>query len=144
MSEVLPITLATAVPLHIERFRRSATGWPSDDDFREMESFGEVLGEKGDVLLFGGKKGEAADLFNRLARAIAIMSFCPGGVRVFNQHYDATFAFGWPKPRRVRINMDKLKEAFSAPKPERVRLITRAVKLRVRLRVRSRKGGDVK
>jgi hypothetical protein len=52
-----------------------------------------VLAEKGDVLLFGSKqKGQAADLFNRLARAIAVLSFCPGGVHLFGRHWQAPAA----------------------------------------------------
>ena len=51
----------------------------------------DLLGSQGDVLLFGGgKKGEAADMFNKMAEGIALMSFLPGGVRVFGVHWDTT------------------------------------------------------
>jgi hypothetical protein len=32
------------------------------------------------VLLYGGKRGEAAHLFNRLAQTVAVLAFVPGGI----------------------------------------------------------------
>jgi hypothetical protein len=49
-----------------------------------------VLGVKGDTLLFkSDTKGETAGLANRLAHAIAVMSYAPGGITVFGQHFEA-------------------------------------------------------
>jgi hypothetical protein len=45
--------------------------------------FAAELVSRGDVLMFGGKKGEAAELFNRLANALAVLAFAPGGIKVF-------------------------------------------------------------
>jgi hypothetical protein len=65
-------------------------GGPSQEDWAKAREFSSVLGERGDVLLFGGgKKGESADLFNRTAAAIAVLSFCPGGVSLFGSHFEA-------------------------------------------------------
>jgi hypothetical protein len=74
--------------LHILELKRH--GGPSDEDISSCRDFAQELGEKGDILLFkGSKPGESAEMFNKLARAIAILSFCPGGVCVFGHRYDA-------------------------------------------------------
>lgn len=80
--------LAAAVPLRIHMLVER--GGPTSWEWSETKEFADVLGEKGDVLLFrGGEKGEAAQLFNRLAKAIAVLSFMPGGISTFGQHYEA-------------------------------------------------------
>ena len=69
----------------IERVR-----WSQYADFERARKVSNVLGEKGDILLFGGgKKGEAASIFNETAHAIAILAFCPGGIDIFGSHFDA-------------------------------------------------------
>ncbi|MEK6609189.1 MAG: hypothetical protein AABZ30_16140 [Myxococcota bacterium] len=47
----------------------------------------------------GGKPGEVADLFNRTAKAIAVLSFAPGGVTVFGQHWEAQHPDLVPPPQ---------------------------------------------
>jgi hypothetical protein len=87
----LKIALQCAVPLWMLRIQ--GNGGVTDSDIERVRVFGQVLGEKGDVLMFGSKKkGEAADLFNRLAEAIAVMSFCPGGVKIFGEHWQSEVA----------------------------------------------------
>ena len=84
----LSIALSAAVPLHIMGMRQ--TGGVTEHDLEMARAFSEVLGEKGDVLIFGSKRPqEAADLFNQLAHAIAVLAHCPGGVRCFGQHWEA-------------------------------------------------------
>ena len=84
---LLSIVLSAAVPLHIMAMRQK--GGVTDHDLETAGAFGEVLGEKGDVLLFGSKRpGEAADLFNQLARAIAVLAHCPGGITCFGQRWE--------------------------------------------------------
>ena len=87
MDNLLTLTLEVAVPLRIAELR--AAGGPSEADYAEARAFGPVLGAKGDVLQFGGKKGEAAALFNKTARALAILAFCPGGVKFAGSHWQA-------------------------------------------------------
>lgn len=87
MSVALPIALSAAVPLRIHELRRR--GGPSPADFDEARAFGAELGERGDVLLYRGKPGESAELFNKLSHAIAVLAFCPGGVTVFGEKYEA-------------------------------------------------------
>lgn len=81
----LSIALSVAVPLRIAEYQKG--GGPGDADRDRVREFAIVLGEKGDVLQYGGKPGEAADLFNRLADGLAVLSFQPGGVKAFGEHW---------------------------------------------------------
>lgn len=86
MTRSLSEFLAVAVPAQIENLEQTAG--PTLHDFQSLGDFATVLGEKGDILLFGGgKAGFQQKLANDLARAIAIMSYTPGGVRVFGLHF---------------------------------------------------------
>jgi hypothetical protein len=88
MSNNLSIALSVAVPLHIIKLKER--GGPDEADLKKAREFNKDLSERGDVLLFGSKKkGEAASLFNGLARSIAVLSFCPGGVTLFGSHWEA-------------------------------------------------------
>ncbi len=86
--DLLSIAMSAAIPLRIMQLK--ARGGPSKEDIQKAQKTSEMLGERGDVLIFGGgKKGEAAELFNRTAQAIAVLSFVPGGVTIFGQHFEA-------------------------------------------------------
>ena len=88
MNNHLAIAMSAAVPLHIMRLQ--AKGGPTDEDMKQAQEVSDKLGERGDVLLFGGgKKGEVADLFNGTANAIACLSFVPGGITIFGEHFEA-------------------------------------------------------
>jgi hypothetical protein len=66
-------------------------GGPSAEDMKKAQETSDKLGEHGDILIYGGgKKGECADLFNRTAHAVAVLSFVPGGVEIFGAHFEAT------------------------------------------------------
>lgn len=84
---LLADALAAAVPLNIATLVER--GGPTSFDWSITLEFADVLAYQGDVLQFGGEKGEAAQLFNGLAEAIAVMSFYPGGITIFGQHYEA-------------------------------------------------------
>jgi hypothetical protein len=90
MNNQLSIALSAAVPLHIIELQ--AKGGPDAEDLKKATAMSSVLGERGDVLLFGGgkkgKKGEVAEIFNGLARALAVLSFVPGGVTLFGNHWE--------------------------------------------------------
>ena len=87
-SALLTTMMQTAVPLHIMQLKER--GGPSPEDMATAQETSDMLGERGDVLLCGGgKKGEAADLFNRTAKAIAILAFVPGGVTIFGTTFEA-------------------------------------------------------
>lgn len=87
MNDLLAIVMSAAVPLRIAELR--AAGGPSEDDISRARSFAHTLAEEGDTLQFGGRKGRAAELFNSLAHALAVLSFCPGGVTFCGQRYEA-------------------------------------------------------
>lgn len=86
MNPALSITLSAAIPLKIMDI--NLRGGPTKQDFDRARSFADVLATQGDVLMFGGKKGEAAKLFNELAFACAICAFVPGGITIFGNCYE--------------------------------------------------------
>lgn len=91
MYNYLSIALSASVPLHIMRLKEK--GGPDKEDFIKCKEFSDILAEKGDRLLFPSrskkkKEGETAMLFNRLSHSIAVLSFCPGGITIFGNHYE--------------------------------------------------------
>ena len=86
-NQPLSIALSVAVPLRIAELER--IGGPSAEETKKVVNLGKELSFLGDVLLFGGgKKGEVAELFNGLVNAIAVLSFCPVGVKLFGSHWE--------------------------------------------------------
>lgn len=86
----LGIALSAAVPLHIMSMKANGVMDLGLDRAR-LNALCDELGEHGDLLLYkGGKPGQTAHLFNELAWGIAVLAFCPGGVTVFGQHYEAS------------------------------------------------------
>ena len=86
---LLAIAVSAAVPLNIIDIEHR--GGPDDLEWEWARNFTDELGERGDILQFdGGKRGEAAIMFNRFAYALAIMAFAPGGVRFCGMHFEAT------------------------------------------------------
>ena len=81
---MLSDSISAAVPLWISELE--ALGGPDDSDLRQACEVAGVLAERGEGLIFGG--AGAAGLFNRFARAIAVLAFTPGGVTVFGRHYE--------------------------------------------------------
>lgn len=86
--ELLTLALAAAVPLRLQQLQ--AQGGPTPWDVSQARETGQLLAEKGDVLLFGGRRGEAAGLFNRLVHALAVLAFCPDGIHFCGRHWEAT------------------------------------------------------
>jgi hypothetical protein len=87
-NDLLPTMLQMAVPLYVIQLKDR--GGPDKDDMKHAQEWSDKIGERGDILLHGGgKKGECADMFNGLARAVAVLSFCPGGVETFGQHWES-------------------------------------------------------
>lgn len=88
IGDLLTISLSAAVPLRIMEYKQR--DGPTEDDYTRVRAFAWVLGEKGDILQFrGAKKGETAEVFNGLADALAVLSFCPGGVKFRGEHWEA-------------------------------------------------------
>lgn len=90
---LLSIFLQVAVPLHFLEMQELEDSLTDEQFTRRVQADAEncanLLAEKGDLLMFCGKKrGETAMVFNALARGIALMSMCPGGVKVFGTHWE--------------------------------------------------------
>jgi hypothetical protein len=80
---LLHTALQAAVPLWIAELKQMRERSP--DSFwnhchRRTQEAAQILAEQGDALMFR-VKGKSAQVFNALAEGLAIMSFCPGGVR---------------------------------------------------------------
>jgi hypothetical protein len=60
-------------------------------------------------LLSGGKTvGEVpVEYFSELSKAIAILSFCPGGITIFGQHWESSISS--KSKERVRLVVEKSK-----------------------------------
>jgi len=55
-----------------------------DEYLKDTSDLAEIIATKGDILMYGGgKEGEVAEVFNALAKGIAVLSCVPGGVEVF-------------------------------------------------------------
>jgi hypothetical protein len=88
--ELMRAFLSAAVPLRIMGMQENDSGGPTPEQIEACRFIAEDLGERGDLLLFGSpKKGESADLANKLAQSIAVLAFAPGGVDIFDMHFEA-------------------------------------------------------
>jgi len=96
-STPLSIAMSAAVPLEIMAIKQR--GGPTEEDFAILSSgLANLLAEHGDLLLFGGAPRKidsrqepitCAEIFTKTAKAIAVLAFSPGGVDLFNQHFEA-------------------------------------------------------
>lgn len=79
-------SMSAAVPLWIVKIKD--TPWSELQQW--MKENGEVISFESDCLFNGrGAPGQVAKVFNALAKGIAILSYCPGGVRPFGMEFDA-------------------------------------------------------
>jgi len=86
--ELLPLHLDAQIPLYIAELQKK--GGPDATDFALVREAGQALAARADRLLHRcGKKGEATDLITALAFGVAVLSFLPGGVTVFGQHWES-------------------------------------------------------
>lgn len=82
---LLRYSLQTAVPLWV--LQRRFDPWDIIQERAKICS--QYIAEHGDVILYrGDKKGETATAFNHLAEGVACLSFAPGGVKLFGDHYE--------------------------------------------------------
>jgi hypothetical protein len=64
-------------------------GGPDDEDFKRVQDSTQLLREKGNFLFDKAKKaGETAKVANAVADAIAVLSFMPGGITIFDRHWE--------------------------------------------------------
>ncbi len=80
----LAMSLDAAVPLWIHQFRSL-----SDEEYATTlaELNASDFAARMEFLLHK-KEGETAKAFNDLAKGIALLSFCPGGVTCFGRHWE--------------------------------------------------------
>lgn len=93
MTDSTKALLQTHLSLHVNLYITylQQYGGPSDLDIAEAQRIGQLIAEKGDNLLYrSSKRGETARLIDRLAFGVAVLSFSPGGVKVFDQHWETT------------------------------------------------------
>ena len=83
----LPAALEAACLLRIAELK--AKGGPTDWDWSRAREAGDTIAFQGDALLFSGKRGDAAQIFNKLANAVSCAAFLPGGITVFGMHFEA-------------------------------------------------------
>lgn len=84
---LLETSLEAAVPMWCHEMR----SWSPEKRIERAAICSQYVAEHGDVILYkGSKRGESADAFNRLAEGVAICAFQPGGVRIFNLHFEVT------------------------------------------------------
>ena len=86
--DALVETLALAVPLRIWELR----GRTPQQRAVIARRCGQHIAEHGDSLMFGGKKGAAANAFNALAEGLAVAAYQPGGVTFAGRHWCADHA----------------------------------------------------
>jgi hypothetical protein len=84
-ADLMRTSLAAAVPLWIAE----VSGWSTERRLATARECADVVASKGDVLQFGGKRGEAAEAFNALARGLACCAYQPGGITFMGDHYEA-------------------------------------------------------
>ena len=119
---LLEIAMPFAVSLVLIKIK---SGSVPDVNLKEVSS---LLANKGDNLLYrSNKDGETAHIFNETAKAIAFLSFAPGGVRVFNHHWETNIEDiperARPKvieilgsPLEINVIKKGIIEGFGAPK----------------------------
>lgn len=87
MDNLLATHLDVQVQLYICLFLER--DGPTDEDFAKASDISLLIAERSDNILYRGKKkGETAELVSKLAWGIALMSFCPGGIKVFGRHWE--------------------------------------------------------
>jgi hypothetical protein len=96
---VLVTALSAAVGLRVMEIE--AGNVPEVD----LSSVSRLLATRGDSLLFKSKKkGETAQVFNETAKAIAVLSFLPGGITLFGQLWQNNSG-GLPDVSKEALNL---------------------------------------
>jgi len=77
---------ATVPPLIQELVEQ---GGPTDSHYQRLREHGRYLAEHGDAILFA-QPGKTSEAMNGLVAGVAILAFCPGGIRVFGCEFNAS------------------------------------------------------
>jgi hypothetical protein len=81
----LSLLLEEKVPLYISQVRDS--GGPSSDDYYFLATIIEEFSSQGEAFLYYDRKRSDV-MVEKMARAIAILSFTPGGISLFGKHWE--------------------------------------------------------
>lgn len=80
-------TLQLAVPLNLDELMRMPEGIRTDNAKYWAKVAVDEVASRGDALQFGGKRGEAAKVFNAMAKGLAALALSPGGVLFDGIHW---------------------------------------------------------
>lgn len=90
---VLMATLESAVPLRVAELAQMSAAGREEQIRAWADAAAQPLHEEADILMCGGgKRGQAAKVFNHLARALAAGAYQPGGVTFNGRHWCADHA----------------------------------------------------
>ena len=95
------MTLEVAIPIWVNSLKHLPWSYLAE----QAGKCAGIVAEKGDILQYRSSvKGETAKAFNALAEGLAILSFCPGGVKFMGRHWENkhTDSPGQPMLRRYR------------------------------------------
>jgi len=85
--QVLMLSLAIAVPLRIAEL----TALPDKRRWPRIRAWADaavdIIACEGDTLQYGSKPGDAARVFDHLARGVAALAMAPGGVTFHGTHW---------------------------------------------------------
>jgi len=96
--ELLQLHLSTFVPLTIREIL--ASGGVTDLMFAQARSYATDIGAHGDAILFSVKH-KTAEMMGKLVEVVAVLSFVPGGITLFDVHFEAEIfrkQWGFPEP----------------------------------------------
>lgn len=83
-------SLERLLPFAVHMWVEELKNKPIDSLLPRIEGYASFVGTHGDTLMYGGgKKGVAAECFNKVAEGLAILSMvCPGGVDFGDLHFE--------------------------------------------------------
>lgn len=93
-NDALLFALAAAVPIRIAELMRLPPQLRNSTGSAWAAAGVDAVACHGDTLQFGGRRGEAATVFNALARGVAALALAPGGVCFAGQHWCVQHPFG--------------------------------------------------
>lgn len=82
--------LPTMLPFLVQMAILDVRLWTPDQRIQYARARAQTFAERSDTLMFASKtKGEAGQLAGELAKVIACLSFQPGGVKLFGEHWQS-------------------------------------------------------
>ena len=85
---LVQLHLEATVPLLIKELLKQ--GGPTEHNYACIRSYGRFLAEHGDALMFHKEGVVTSQVMDKPVAAVAVVAFCPGGIRVFGLTFDAS------------------------------------------------------